>query len=73
MSTPRVRLLVGLVLLALVLAGIQWMVGWSQLLAPWRAIGADATERLHGLLRPLAKAVAESGVLPAVNPIGIRW
>ena len=42
-------------------------------LAPWRALGADATERLHGLLRPLAKAVAESGVLPAVNPIGIRW
>ena len=42
-------------------------------LAPWRALGADATERLHGLLRPLAKALAESGALPAVNPIGIRW
>ncbi len=42
-------------------------------LAPWRALGADPTEHLHGLLRPLAKAVAESGVLPAVNPIGIRW
>ncbi len=42
-------------------------------LAPWRALGAADTERLHGLLRPLAKAVAESGVLPSVNPIGIRW
>ena len=42
-------------------------------LAPWRVLGADATERFHGLLRPLAKAVAESGALPAVNPIGIRW
>ena len=42
-------------------------------LAPWRPLGADATERLHGLLRPLAKTVAESGVLPGVNPIGIRW
>lgn len=49
MSTPRVRLLVGLVLLALVLAGIQWMVGWSQLLAPWRAI-APATLALAALL-----------------------
>ena len=42
-------------------------------LAPWTALGADDTERLHGLVRPLAKAVAESGVLPAVNPIGTRW
>lgn len=41
--------------------------------APWLALGADDTERLHGLVRPLAKALAESGVLPSVNPIGTSW
>lgn len=34
----RSRLWLGLILLALVLAGIQWTIGWTQLLAPWRTI-----------------------------------
>lgn len=41
--------------------------------APWLALGADDTERLHRLVRPLAKALAESGVLPSINPIGTSW
>ena len=41
--------------------------------APWLALGAEGTERLHGLIRPMAKALAESGVLPSINPIGTSW
>ncbi|HRD68185.1 MAG TPA: lysylphosphatidylglycerol synthase domain-containing protein [Candidatus Competibacter sp.] len=32
------RLLLGLLLLLLVLAGVQWAIGWNRLLAPWRTI-----------------------------------
>jgi uncharacterized membrane protein YbhN (UPF0104 family) len=39
----------GLVLLALLLAGIEWMIGWTRLLAPWRTI-APATMVLATLL-----------------------
>lgn len=38
---------------------------------PWECIGEKACERLAGLLRPLARSVAASGVLPALNPIGL--
>ena len=34
----RSRLWLGLALLVLMLAGVQWAVGWSELLAPWRTI-----------------------------------
>ncbi|WP_460110480.1 SCO6745 family protein [Streptomyces sp. YKOK-J1] len=38
---------------------------------PWRALGAERTGRLAGLLEPLARAVGESGLLPAGNPVGL--
>lgn len=38
----QARWFVGFGLLALVLVGIQWAVGWSTLLAPWRAIPPTA-------------------------------
>ncbi|MER2532595.1 MAG: lysylphosphatidylglycerol synthase domain-containing protein [Candidatus Competibacter sp.] len=40
--TARSRLWFGLIVLALVLAAIQWTIGWPQLLAPWRAISPAA-------------------------------
>ena len=39
---PKVRWLVGFGLLALILVGIQWAVGWGALLAPWRMISPVA-------------------------------
>ncbi|MGW4568155.1 hypothetical protein ACWEN3_39250, partial [Streptomyces sp. NPDC004561] len=33
--------------------------------------GADRAERLAGLLEPLARAVADSGLLPPGNPVGL--
>jgi len=39
---------------------------------PWRKLGADRTEHLAGLLRPLTKAVVESGEIPLLNPMGLR-
>ena len=39
---------------------------------PWRKLGADRTERLAGLLRPLTKAVVKSGEIPVPNPMGLR-
>ncbi|CAN5626755.1 hypothetical protein BH10ACT1_BH10ACT1_19520 [soil metagenome] len=39
--------------------------------APWAALGADATARLHALLLPLARAIAASGAIPFPNPIGV--
>jgi len=38
---------------------------------PYAEIGAEATERLTELLRPLARAVVRSGGFPSVNPIGL--
>ncbi|WP_433247622.1 SCO6745 family protein [Streptosporangium sp. CA-135522] len=38
---------------------------------PWRALGAEAAERLALLNRPLLGAVFESGMLPAVSTLGI--
>ncbi|PXY31924.1 SCO6745 family protein [Prauserella muralis] len=38
-------------------------------LSPWRALGERDTERLAGLLAPLARAA--SGVIPPGNPVGL--
>jgi hypothetical protein len=38
---------------------------------PWHRIGPERTEELHRLLEPMALALASSGVLPLVNPIGV--
>lgn len=38
---------------------------------PWVRIGEDACDRLAGLLLALARSVVASGVLPALNPIGM--
>ncbi|GAA2232153.1 SCO6745 family protein [Streptomyces nogalater] len=37
---------------------------------PWAVLGAERTERLAVLLEPMAGVVAESGLLPAGNPVG---
>ena len=47
--TARSRLWLGLLLLVLALAGVQWMIGWPRLLAPWRTI-PPATLTLATLL-----------------------
>ncbi|MBW8486468.1 SCO6745 family protein [Actinomadura parmotrematis] len=39
--------------------------------APWEALGAEATDRLAGLLGPVWAAAVGSGLLPAVNTLGI--
>jgi hypothetical protein len=41
--------------------------------APWKAIGADATTQLLALLDPIARAVADSGLIPWPNPVGLVW
>ena len=38
---------------------------------PWERLGEDRTEELRTLLVPLARAVAEAGVVPTPNPIGL--
>lgn len=38
---------------------------------PWAALGARRTARLAELLDPLARAVGDSGMLPAGNPVGL--
>jgi hypothetical protein len=40
-------------------------------LAPWARLGAEQTERLAVLLRPIADAVISSGTLVYPNPIGV--
>ena len=40
--TANVRLWVGLAVLVLVIAGVQWLIGWSQLLMLWRFISPAA-------------------------------
>ncbi len=37
----------------------------------WTGLGATATQRLAGLLSPLADAIAGSGVIPFPNPVGL--
>lgn len=38
---------------------------------PWRALGADASNRLAELLAPLARDVVRAGLIPAGNPVGL--
>ncbi|KUN01140.1 hypothetical protein AQI95_32200 [Streptomyces yokosukanensis] len=38
---------------------------------PWTVLGAERTTRLASLLEPLARIVADSGLLPAGNPVGL--
>lgn len=40
-------------------------------IGPWRALGPTATTRLATLLSPLTQRIADSGVLPWPNPIGV--
>jgi hypothetical protein len=40
---------------------------------PWKAIGEAATARVATQLRPFAHAVADSGVVPFPNPVGLTW
>jgi hypothetical protein len=41
--------------------------------APWRALGQAASTQVAALLRPIATAVAASGVVPFPNPVGLGW
>jgi len=38
---------------------------------PWRALGAERTERLLALLAPMARAINEAGGVPVPNPVGV--
>jgi hypothetical protein len=39
---------------------------------PWRRLGQDRTEQLADMLAPLTAAIVSSGVIPVLNPIGLR-
>lgn len=38
---------------------------------PWRVLGQDDAERLHALVRPVARAIVDGGAIPYPNPIGV--
>jgi hypothetical protein len=38
---------------------------------PWRALGPERTERLLGLLAPMARAINDAGGVPVPNPVGV--
>jgi hypothetical protein len=38
---------------------------------PWEVLGPEATDRLHELARPLARAIVAGGGVPAITPIGL--
>jgi hypothetical protein len=38
---------------------------------PWDRIGEQATDQLMALLRPMASRIADLGLIPALNPIGL--
>ena len=38
---------------------------------PWERIGVDATDELRRLLLPMASRIAELGLIPTINPIGL--
>jgi hypothetical protein len=40
-------------------------------LEPWSRIGAESTDRLAQLMGPITSKIASSGVIPAVNPMGL--
>lgn len=39
--------------------------------APWDTVGPEHTARIDQLVLPLTKAVAEAGVIPVANPMGL--
>ncbi|MEU0090267.1 hypothetical protein [Kribbella sp. NPDC006257] len=39
----------------------------------WSKLGDAATEELDSLIRPISRAIMESGLVPADNPMGLRW
>ena len=38
--------------------------------APWEALGAARSQRLLELIRPVTRAIARTGLIPALNPVG---
>ncbi|HEY0487289.1 MAG TPA: hypothetical protein VGD72_13670 [Mycobacteriales bacterium] len=40
---------------------------------PYAALGAEGTERLLRLLRPLAERIVAAGAVPVPNPVGVPW
>ncbi|HXQ58747.1 MAG TPA: hypothetical protein VN799_01570 [Acidimicrobiales bacterium] len=38
---------------------------------PWDRIGDEATDRLRALLKPMTSRIAELGLIPTINPIGL--
>jgi hypothetical protein len=38
---------------------------------PWTRIGAEATDELRSLLTPMAARIADLGLIPNLNPIGL--
>ena len=38
---------------------------------PWERIGDEATDELRALLKPMAGRIAELGLIPTLNPIGL--
>jgi hypothetical protein len=38
---------------------------------PWDRIGPEATEELKRLVKPMARRIAEMGLIPQLNPIGL--
>jgi hypothetical protein len=39
----------------------------------WRALGDELADELHDAVRPLSAVVMSAGLLPADNPMGLRW
>jgi hypothetical protein len=39
---------------------------------PWERMGEEATAELRALLKPMAARIADLGVVPVPNPIGLR-
>jgi hypothetical protein len=39
---------------------------------PWRTLGTERTERLATVLKPLLVAIGETGIIPVLNPMGLR-
>jgi hypothetical protein len=39
----------------------------------WRALGDELTAELHDLVRPLSAVLMSNGLIPADNPMAMRW
>lgn len=40
---------------------------------PWEGLGPDATRQVLALIHPIARTVAQSGLVPWPNPVGLVW